>query len=322
MKDKHLKSKLSEDLFEYRSVEKRKLLISLIITSAVMVLEFIGGLLTNSIALISDGGHMFTHCFAIAIGIVAIHIARKPPCHHKTFGLYRAEILAAFINGIVLLIVSAIIIYESIMRIIHPRDVEALQMLLVAGIGLMVNLVSIIILYGSHKEDLNIKGVFYHMIADTVSSIGIFIAAIIIYYSGWDFIDPVVSFLISAVIIYWAWGILKESGMIFLEMAPTGLTVDIIDKDIRNTFPEVIKLSHAHLWAITPDKVVYTAHINLSDYEISTNNQHELFKKISRYLYEKHNIIETTLQITGENEVDLCCFAQKSPLKNIIKSLD
>jgi cobalt-zinc-cadmium efflux system protein len=299
-------SKLSEDVFEYRSVEKRKLIISLIITSSVMVLEFIGGFFTNSIALISDGGHMFTHCFAISIGLIAILIARKPPCHHRTFGLYRVEILAAFINGIFLLIVAVVIITESIKRIIHPREVVALQMLFVACIGLIVNITSIVILHGSHKKDLNIRGVFYHMVADTASSIGIILAAIIIQYTGWNVIDPVVGFLISAVIIYWAWGILKESGMIFLEMAPTGLTVDMIEDKIRTNFPEVEKVSHIHLWTITPDKAVLTAHIKLHDSDMSLNDQTKLFDRINNHLFQEYKIIETTLQITKDNEDAAC----------------
>ncbi|MDI6885486.1 MAG: cation diffusion facilitator family transporter [archaeon] len=155
------KNPFSEHLFEYRSVEKRKLILSLSITAVVMVIEFIGGILTNSIALISDAGHMFTHSFAIGISLIAITIARKPPCHHRTFGLYRAEILAAFINGLFLLLVVAVIVYEAALRIIYPRHVLGLQMLMIALVGLSVNLISIVILRGS-EADLNVRSVFYH----------------------------------------------------------------------------------------------------------------------------------------------------------------
>ena len=137
------KSSFSEHLFQYRSVERKKLYISLIITTTVMVLEIIGGLITNSIALLSDAGHMFTHSFAIGISLLAINIARKPPCHHKTFGLYRAEVLAAFINGLFLIPIVGIMIYEAILRFLNPEDVFGFYMLLIALIGLFVNLTSI-----------------------------------------------------------------------------------------------------------------------------------------------------------------------------------
>ena len=139
--EKHVNA-FSEHLFEHRSVEKRKLTLSLTITLIVMVVELIGGYFANSIALISDAGHMFTHSFAIGISLIAIFIARKSPCHRRTFGLYRAEVLAAFVNGLVLLLVVGAIVYEAILRILHPMEVVGLHMLLIAFLGLAVNLVS------------------------------------------------------------------------------------------------------------------------------------------------------------------------------------
>ena len=298
---------LSESLQEYRAVEKRKLLLSLLITTAVMGLEFVGGFVFGSIALLSDGGHMFTHSFAIGIGLAAILIARKPPCHHRTFGLYRAEILAAFINGLFLLFIAGLIINESIRRIIKPEEVKALQMLFVAVIGLIVNIVSILILRGSHENDLNIKGVFYHMIADTASSVGIIIGAVVIYFTGWNIIDPIISLLISSVILYWSWGILKESSMIFMEMAPAGLNVDKISSNLVNQFEELEQVHHMHLWTITPDKVVLTAYLKLHDNRYLNNPHDDLIERINLYLKEHYHIIETTLQITSSTDY-ICRF--------------
>ena len=205
------KNAFSEHLFEYRHVEQKKLILSLSITVITMILELIGGYLTNSMALLSDAGHMFTHAFALVIGLAAIIIARKPPCHHQTFGLYRAEVLAAFINGLFLIVVVGLIVYEAILRLLHPIEILGLEMLLIAFIGLAVNVTSIMILKGSHKENLNIRSVFYHMFADAISSVGIVIAALVIMYTNWTFIDPFVSIGISIVILFWAWGILKDS---------------------------------------------------------------------------------------------------------------
>jgi len=288
----------TKQLFEHRTTEKKKLYLSLAITALVMVIEVIGGILTNSIALISDAGHMFTHCFALSISIVAITISKKPPCHHRTFGLYRAEILAAFVNGIFLIIVVAVIIYEAVIRIINPREILELQMFIIAIIGLLVNIASILILYGSHKSDINIKSVFYHMLADAASSVGIIITAIIIYYSGWSILDPLVSIGISIIILRWAWNVLRESAVILLEMAPTGLTTEIIENELKSKFSEIKDIYNVHLWTITADMYVFTAHIKIHNPEKSTQKCIKLLKEIDKYLSEKYGIIESTLQIS------------------------
>jgi cobalt-zinc-cadmium efflux system protein len=300
-----IKKAFSEHLFEYRHVELKKLIFSLSITTVVMVLELIGGHLTNSMALLSDAGHMFTHVFALSIGIAAIIIARKPPCHHRTFGLYRAEVLAAFVNGLFLLVIVGIIIYEAILRLLYPVEILGLEMLLIALIGLLVNIISILILRGVHKENLNIKSIFYHMFADAISSIGIVIAAFIIMYTNWTFIDPFVSIGISAVILIWAWGVLKDSTRILLETSPKGLTVDMISDDLTKNFSEIRKLHNVHLWSITPDMLVFSAHVQIHQDKIQ-KKQEEVISKINDYLSQKYNIIECTIQICSENGSEVC----------------
>lgn len=276
-------------------MEKKKLALSLAITLAVMVVEFIGGLIANSIALISDAGHMFTHSFAIGLSLTAILIAKKPPCHHRTFGLYRAEVLAAFVNGLFLLLVVGVIAYEAVMRIANPRDVVALHMLSIALLGLTVNLVSIYILRGSH-EGLNVRSVFYHMMADAASSIGIVAAAIAIFYTGCSIIDPIVSLCISGVILYWAQGVMRSSTRILLEMAPSGLDTEMIAKDLMGRFPELREIRNVHLWTITEDLMVFSAHVSLGD-------GREVIPEINRYLADRYGIVESTIQVTEEEEV-------------------
>lgn len=302
---KRKRNPFSEHLFEYRDVEKKKLSLSLLITAIVMIIEIIGSIITNSIALLSDAGHMFTHTFAITISLVAIIIAKKPPCHHRTFGLYRAEVLAAFINGLFLLFVVVVIAYEAIQRLINPKEVLGFQMLFIAFIGLSVNIVSISILHGSHKDNMNIRGVFYHLISDAVSSIGIILAAIVILLTGWNLIDPLVSLLISILILYWAWGILKESSRVLLEIAPKGLDVDIIRKDLKNNFSEIKNLNNMHLWTITPEMIVFSAHISIKD-NYNNIDKENLVSKINSYLNKKYNIIESTIQITIDEELLTC----------------
>jgi cobalt-zinc-cadmium efflux system protein len=302
MHDHDHRNPFTENLFEYRRLAKKKLVLSLAITIVFMLVELLGGILTGSISLISDAGHMFTHAFAIGIGLVAIFIARKPPCHHRTFGLFRAEILAAFINGLFLLLVVGIIIFESTKRIIEPREVLGFEMFVVAVIGLFANLIGIAILHGSHTEDLNVKGVFYHLLADAASSVGVVIAAVIISYTGFTIIDPLVSIGISLVILSWAVHVLKESGMILMEMAPAGFDSDTIAEDLKATFPDIRDIRNAHLWAITPDMLVFSAHILLAEKDIEP----DLIKKIGQHLKDSYRVIESTIQIITDEEDDSC----------------
>ena len=270
-----------------------------------MVVEIIGGFITNSIALLSDAGHMFTHAFAIGISLLANFIVRKPPCHHKTFGLYRAEVLAAFINGLFLLPIVGIIVFESVVRFLNPQDVGGLYMLIVAFIGLSVNITSILILQGSQNTSLNVKSVFYHMIADAASSIGIVIAAFIIISTGIVILDPIVSLGISLVIIYWAYGILKDSTRILLEMAPKGMNIDTITEDLKAKFPEINQIYDVHLWTIIPDMLIYSAHIKLNN-ELVKIEQEEFTVKINEYLNAKYNIVESIIQIMPEDSIEAC----------------
>ncbi|MFX0036526.1 MAG: cation diffusion facilitator family transporter [Candidatus Hermodarchaeota archaeon] len=307
MDNRIIKTAYSDHLFQFRSVERKRLILSLSITLIVMIVEIIGGFITNSIALISDAGHMFTHAFAISISLLANFIARKPPCHHKTFGLYRAEVLAAFINGLFLIPIVGFIIYEAILRFLNPQDIVGFYMLIVAFIGLSVNITSILILQGRKNTSLNVKSVFYHMIADAASSIGIVVAAFIIISTGWVILDPIVSLGISFVIIYWAYGILRESTRILLEMTPKGLNIDTINEDIKKNFLEIKELIHAHLWTITPDMLVYSAHIKV-DESNSNMNQAVLISEINEFLQKNHKIIESTIQILPIDAVDSCNF--------------
>lgn len=287
---------------QYRGLEKKRLGISLIITLIVMVVEVIGGFISNSIALLTDAGHMFTHLFAISISLFGIYLASKPSCHHKTFGLYRAEIVTAFINGLFLLAITGFIIYEGILRLFNPVEVESFSMILVAIIGLIVNIVSILLLQGTSKEDLNIKGVFYHMIGDSVSSVGVVAASIVIYFTGWSIFDPIVSFFIAALIIKWAIGILKDSGRILLEIAPKGLSVDIVEKNLENNFEEIVTVEHTHIWTITPEILVLTTHVRLSE-----GVEHDKFiEMITEYLHREFNIAESTVQVSYTADIQSC----------------
>jgi cobalt-zinc-cadmium efflux system protein len=300
------KKEHSHDHDDLRSVSKGKLVLSLVITAVVMVLEIVGGLLTNSLALISDAGHMFTHCFAIIIALVAIVLAQRPPCEHRTYGMFRAEVLAAFVNGIFLLLVATAIIYESFMRMLEPVEVFGLEMLVVAVIGLVTNIVSIGILQGADKKDLNLRSVVYHMGADAVSSVGIVVAAVVIMYTGWSILDPLVSVAISILIVVWAIGVLKESAGILMEVAPKGMDVGTITRDLTKRFPEVERVSDAHLWTITSDMLVFSAHVSMK----GVKHPEKVVAKMNRYLCRKYGILETTIQVDPPDSGGSCRFSK------------
>lgn len=271
-----------------------------------MFIELIGGLIVNSVALLSDAWHMSTHAFSICIALIAIWIARNPPCHHKTYGLYRAEVLAAFVNGLFLIYVVITIVLDAINRILNPSSVNGFYMFLIGLVGLIVNITSILILKGTQKSNINVKGVFYHMIGDATSSIGVIFAAIIIFYTGWTVIDPIIAIFISILILFWAWKILKESTRILLEMAPKELNIDTISTDLKNTFPEIIEIYNSHLWTITSTILIFSTYVKIQDNTIATLPQTKLLVKMNEYLKKKFKITESTIQVSSLSEIEVC----------------
>ncbi len=178
-------------------------------------------------------------------------------------------------------------------------------MLVVAFIGLVVNITSILILQGSQNSSLNVRSVFYHMIADAASSIGVVVAALIIMFTGFVLLDPIVSLGISFVILYWAFGILRESTRILLEMAPKGMNIDRISEGLKDNFPEIIKLFDAYLWTIIPDMLIYSVHVKINS-ETIKGNKEELISKLNDFLSKNYNIIESTIQIMPKDAVEAC----------------
>ena len=283
-----------DHLHEYRSVERSKLKLAMTITGVVMVIEIIGGILTSSLALLSDAGHMFTHFFALAISFAAIKIACKEPCHHRTYGFYRAEILAALFNSLFLFAVTAYIFYEGVKRLVNPEPVLGLQMFLIALLGLVVNVISVLILQGSARDDINVKGAFLHMLADTVSSVVIVFGAVVIYFSDWYILDPLLAIGISLVILVWAWGLFRDSINILLETAPKGINIDDVSMELKQEIPEIRDICDMHIWEITSNMYSFTAHIALD--VMNYGKSKEILEKINQLLNDKYDIEHTTIQ--------------------------
>ena len=277
------------------ALPKTNLLLSMVITGSVMVVEVIGSILTGSLALGSDAGHMFTHLFALAISFVAIVIACKQPCHHRTYGFYRAEILAALFNSIFLFGVTAYIFYQGIERLLNPQPVLGFEMLLVAVLGLAANGLSILILRGSVRSDLNVKSAFLHMFADTISSVVIIIGAIIVSLTNWYFIDPLLGIGISILIFVWAWSLLRDSVNVLLETAPKGMDIDTVGAELKEKIPEITQITDMHIWEITSGMYSLTAHIEVDSVNYEKTSQ--ILDKINKLLDEKYGIEHTTIQL-------------------------
>lgn len=279
--------------YSHRAKEKGRLKLVIYITGITMIIEVIGGVISGSLALISDAGHMFTHAFALLISLVAIVLASKPADMRKTFGYYRIEILAALFNSIMLFFIMGWIFYEGYQRIIHPMPIRVTEMLIVSTVGLIVNIVSAFILVGVSKEDLNVRSAFVHMIGDTASSVGIILGAVIILNTGWTIIDPILSVLIGVVILIWAWNLARESLHILLEAVPRKVNVEKVKEEIMK-FKGVMEITDLHIWTITSNMYSLMAHIQVEDGRISERKI--LIGDINQMLNHKFDIVHTSLQ--------------------------
>jgi len=276
---------------DHRSTDKKLLKIALIITFITMIAEFIAGFLSNSLALISDAIHMFTHSFALVVSLVAIILASKKAPLEKTFGYYRAEVLAAFINGITIILSILWIIYEAIERFLNPSTINISIAISVAIIGLIVNIITGVILMQGDKENINLKSAFIHMLSDALSSVAIIIGYIVIYFTNWYFIDIILAILVAFVIGKWAMGILKSSVNTLMETSPIEIkkVKDLIEEDVR-----IIELHDVHIWEITQDMYNMTAHVKID--KSSIDKYEEILNTINEGLKEEFKIVHTTFQ--------------------------
>jgi cobalt-zinc-cadmium efflux system protein len=276
---------------------RKDLLLALSITVLMMIAEVVGGLLSNSLALLSDAGHMLTDNLALLLSFFAMTFATLPATDRKTFGFFRLEILAAFVNGIALVLLSLYIMYQAYLRMVHPQPVQGMLMLIVAIIGLVANIIGALILAKHSENSLNIRGAYLHIVGDALSSVGVVIGGVIILYTGWYLIDPILSALISLVIIYGAWTLVKESVNILLESAPAHINIDVIASEIAK-IKGVREAYHIHLWTITSGVYALSAHVLIDDRLVSGSR--ELNDQIRSLLSEKFKVIHSTIQLECE----------------------
>src|SRR5580765_5703575 len=238
--------------------------IALALTFLFMIAEAVGGWLTNSLALLADAGHMLTDVAALTLTLTAIWFASRPATSKKTFGYYRLEILAAFVNGIVLVLLSLWIIYEAVGRWQAPPEVRGTALTVIAVGGLVVNIIAAYLLHADHKHDLNIRGAFLHVVGDMLGSVAAITAGLLIVWFGWLWADPLCSILISVIIIGGAWKLISDSVNVLLEGTPTHINLGAVEAAILET-EGVGGVHDLHVWTISSGMEALSAHITHSE---------------------------------------------------------
>jgi len=285
----------------------RSLWIALGLTSTFLIAEVIAGLVFNSLALLADAAHMMTDVVALAIALVAIRVARRPTDSKRTYGYHRFEILAAAFNALLLFGVAFYILYEAIARLNAPAEVSSTGMLVVAALGLVINLISMKLLQAGKDESLNVKGAYLEVWSDMLGSLGVLIAALVIKLSGWQWVDTVVAVLISFWVFPRTWILLKETMNILLEGVPDGIELDKVEKELLGT-PGIASVHDLHVWALTSGKSAMTAHLvhTLPPAEATL-----LIEPIKRQMAQEFKIFHTTFQmetVACEHSADGCNF--------------
>lgn len=277
------------------NANKKALKISFALIASFMIIEFVGGFLTNSLALISDAGHMLSDAVALGLSLSALLLGERPATNQKTYGYKRFEILAALLNGVVLIILAIFICVEAIKRFSQPAEVIGSGMIIISTIGLIINIIVAYILSRNEtKENLNIRSAFMHVLGDLLGSVGAIIAALLIIFFGWNIADPIASIIVSVLVLYSGWNILKESVNILMEGKPSHINNEDIVAALR-TIPEVNDVHDLHIWMITSDFPALTVHLAVDegcDRDIILENAIDKIKQVS-------GIKHITIQIEG-----------------------
>lgn len=275
----------------HASTGMRNLAIALAITFCFLIIELVGGILTNSLTLITDALHMLNDSLALIFSLIAAWLAQRPITMKRTYGYRRAEVLAAFVNGILLWIVVAFIFQEAYHRFQEPVEVQSLNMLIISVLGLLANGLSAITLSRSKSESLNIQGAFLHVIADTLGSLGAISAGLIMFFTGWYQADPLISMMIGVLIFFSSGKLIKESVNILLEGVPPQIDIDAISRRITE-HEGVEKIHDFHVWCITPPKCLMSVHIVVEE----GTDRKKLMTNLIEMLEEEFEIEHTTIQ--------------------------
>jgi len=265
---------------------------ALLITSIFLVAEFIGALYTNSLALLADSGHMLTDVAALSLSFFAMRFASRRATPRMTYGFYRVEILAALLNGVFLILIALYIFYEAYQRFLDPPVVKADWMLVVAIVGLLANLASAWVLFGKHHDSLNVRGAFFHVLTDTIGSVGAILASIAILVSGYGVADPLISIVVAVLILWSSWVLIRDAVDILLEGTPSHINI----RDLREQLGRVDGVGSVHdlhVWTLTSGVLAMSCHV-VAD---GDQNRTELLTRVNDVAHEEFRIDHTTVQI-------------------------
>jgi cobalt-zinc-cadmium efflux system protein len=276
---------------------------ALAVTAAFMALEVVGGWLAGSLALLADAGHMLTDSAALLLAWMAARLAEQPAGSRRTYGYHRAQVLAAFVNAIALFVVVAWIVYEAVQRIATPRPIAGGTMLGIACAGLVANLVVYFVLREGDAANLNVAAARLHVLGDLLGSIGAAAAAIVVLMTGWTPIDPIISVLMSAVIVRSAWSLLRESTHILMEHAPESVDLDKLRATLVGTVPGIRDVHDVHCWSLTSGQTMLTLHVALGDGAEAAC----VLREAKRVLAEDFAVSHSALQVErGDCPDDAC----------------
>ena len=279
-----------------RQTETRRLLWAAVISAVYFIAELVAGFLTNSLALLSDAGHMLSDIGAMALSLFAFRMARRPATHQSTYGFHRVEILAALFNGLTLWLMVGIIFAAAFNRFAEPPVVNSFGMMIVAFVGLLVNIAAAAILHGGHRHNLNLRGAFLHVVSDAVGSVGAIAAGVIMLTTGWYLADPLISMFIGGLILFSSWSLVKDSVSVLMQSVPKGIRLEEVRLTIE-AVDGVSKVHDLHIWAVTSDIFTLSAHA------VVTNGEdfHQVLNNIEDTLKEHFNIEHTTIQLETES---------------------
>lgn len=277
---------------------EKKLLLILAFNVTLMVLELVGGLVSRSLALLSDAGHMLTDSLAVFLSYLAIRWGRLPATHRRTFGYHRAEILVALANGVALLAIAGYIFYEAVLRFFNPQEIRTGILLAVAAVGFAGNLFGLLILRGESHDNLNVRSAFFHILADTLSSVGVIAGGVVIWLTGWHWVDSLIGVMIGGIVLRGAVDLVLEAGEILLEATPRDIDVEALRREVESV-PGVKGLHDIHIWTIGSARRALSAHVMTDD--ITTRQGQEIACRVRAVLDEKFSITHTTLEMECES---------------------
>jgi len=295
---------------------ERRLFWAGLLTAGTMLAELIGGIYAGSLALVADAGHMLTDAAALGLAWLAVRMAARPADWKRTYGFQRFEVLAAFANGLALFFISAAITWEAVTRIFMPVEVLGGTMLVVATLGLLVNLGTLLILRngGGIGANLNVRAALLHVMSDLLGSGAAILAALVILWTGWTPIDPLLSVVIALLILRSAWLITKDAGHILLEGAPTGLDVREVQKDLEASIPEVLSIHDIHAWCLNEERPLMTLHARVSE----ATPPEEIAAAIKARLKQSYGIVHATVEIEHRSCSNVVAVKTCEVLKNSV----